>query len=274
MISNSHRDHARLTAYRYTAGVNAPWNRTDAAGPEKRMTMNPPKTPLTKEHLKDHLTYSGWKYLVMAAFVAFTWSMVYTQTEYRPPEDKRVDLYIKSSTTNTDIVDAFLLPIWQEAVPDMESVRSVMLMAGNDTGSVMQLSVYIAAGEGDIYILPKEDFKNYASAGAFIPLDSYVADGVIDTEGLDLSAGYVQRQLDYDDNGFVTYEETPILLGIPMDQLYGYVNGMQLDNRGMVMGITIHSNNEENVVKFMNAFIQAGRGENPWPAGEEQRPAE
>ena len=105
-------------------------------------------------------------------------------------------------------------------------------------------------------------------------LDSYVADGVIDTEGLDLSAGYVQRQLDYDDNGFVTYEETPILLGIPMDQLYGYVNGMQLDNRGMVMGITIHSNNEENVVKFMNAFIRAGRGENPWTDGEEQKPAE
>ena len=236
--------------------------------------MNPPKTPLSKDRLKDHLTYSGWKYLVMAVIVLFTWSMVYMQTEYRPPEEKRIDLYIKSATTNSEIVDAFLQPIWHEAVPDMELVDSVMLVAGDDSSAVMQLSVYIAAGEGDIYILPKEDFKSYATAGAFIPLDAYVADGTIDAEGLDLSGGYVQRQLDYDDNGFMIYEDAQTLLGIPMDQLYGYVNGMQLDNRGMVMAVTINSRNEENVIKFMNAFIRAGRGESPWPDEEAQSPAE
>ncbi len=227
--------------------------------------MNPPKTPLTKDRLKDHLTYSGWKYLIMAAAVVFIWSMVYTQTAYRPPQEKRVDLYIKSGTTSSEIVDAFLEPIWKESVPEMESVSSVMLLAGseNDIYGTQQLGVYIYAGEGDIYILPKEDFKNYASLGVFIPLDDYVSQGVINAEGLDLSGGYIQRQLDDDDKGFTVYEETPTLLGIPMDDLYGYMTGMQLDNRNMMMGITVFNQNEENVVKFMDAFIQAGRGEMP-----------
>ena len=220
-------------------------------------------TPLTKKKVSDHLTYNLWKYVILCAAAFLFWELFYTQTAYRVPQEKRVDVYIKSGTTSQEITDAFLEPLWKESVPDMELVSSTLLSIGDDSTSVMQLAVWIAAGEGDIYILPLSDFKSYASSGAFLSLEEYVAGGVLNTEGIDLSSGKVQTYLGMDDKGNDTYEEEPRLYGIPMDSLYGYMEGMSLDNRGMVMAVLAANRNTDNVVTFMNALIQAGRGEPP-----------
>ncbi len=220
-------------------------------------------TPLTRKKVSDHLTYNSWKYLLLCAGAFLFWELFYTQTAYRVPQEKRVDVYIKSGTTSQEIADAFLEPIWKEAVPEMELVSSTLISASDDSTSVMQLAVWIAAGEGDIYLLPTADFKSYASSGAFLSLEEYVSSGVLDTEGIDLSAGRVQGYLGMDDDGNDTYEEDPQLYGIPMDSLYGFMEGMSLDNRGMVMAILANNQNTENVVSFMNAFLQAGRGDPP-----------
>ncbi len=220
-------------------------------------------TPLTKKKVSDHLTYSLWKYVLLAAAAFMFWELFYTQTAYRVPQEKRVDVYIKSGTTSQEIADAFMEPLWKESVPEMELVSSTLISSSDDYTSVMQLSVWIAAGEGDIYILPSSDFKSYASSGAFLSLEDYVADGTINVEGIDLSGGKVQGYLGSDDDGNDLYEEEPRLYGIPLESLYGYMEGMSLDNRGMVMAVLANNQNTENVIPFMNALIQAGRGEAP-----------
>ena len=221
------------------------------------------KTPLTRKKLSDHLTYHGWKYILLAAGAILGWNLIYTQTAYRVPQEKRIDVYIKSATTSQDVADAFMEPIWKESVPEMELVSSTLLATNNDYTSEMQMGVWIAAGEGDIYILPSADFKSYASAGAFLELQGYVDDGTLQVDGVDLSAGKVCAAVGSDAQGNTVYDDELKLYGIPLDSYYGYMEGMSLDNRGMVMCVLAANRNDENVLPFMGALLRAGEGEAP-----------
>jgi len=218
------------------------------------------KTPINKETVKNHLTYSAWKYVVMAACVILGWSLIYTTTAYRSPQNKRVDVYIQSNTASTEMLQAFLEPIWKETTPEMETVNGVVMTLIDDYTTSMQLMTYMAAGEGDIYFLNEQYFKSFAGQGSFLPLDDLVANGTIDVGDVDLSKGYVTYVEEYDEN------DRPIktgsnLFGIPLDSFYGFMNGMLVDNRGMYAVIIVNNQNDENVIPFFNALLQAGRGE-------------
>ena len=218
------------------------------------------QTPITKERLKNHFTYSSWKYALVVVAAIFGWSLIYTTTAYRSPQDKRIDLYVQTSTTTAERMDEFIEPIWREVTPEMETVSSVALMTGDDYSSSMQLTAYIAAGDGDIYFLTEQFFKSFASSGAFLALEDLVADGTIDVGDIELSKGYVAMIEEYDEN------DVPVvagrhLYGIPLDSFYGFMSGMQLDNRGLYAVILTNNQNDENVIPFFNALLQAGRGE-------------
>ena len=218
------------------------------------------KTPLTKQRLRTHFTYHLWKYLLAAALTVFCVNLLYTTTAYRSPENLRVDIYMQSTTAMQEKVDAFMKDVWQRSVPDMETVNTILLTAGStdDYYSNMQLSVYLMAGEGDLYALSTEDFKRFAAQGVFIDLTPYVESGALNVEDIDLSSGYVTL---LDDDGNPT--ETKSLFGIPLYTLYGYMDGMGLDNRDLVIGVTTFNQNEENVIAFLNELIQSGKGDMP-----------
>lgn len=221
------------------------------------------RTPVDKTHIRNHLAYSGWKYALLAVLSIFCWSLIYTQTAYRSPQDKRIDVYIKSSTVSTEMADKFMEPIWKSTVPSMEVVSSVSLLNSSDYSAVMQLQVYLAAGEGDIYILPAQDYRTYAASETFLQLDDLIASGVINVDGINLDGASVMVVDDYDDEGSPIYTGEKGVFGIPMDTLYAFMDGMQLDNRGMYMCIAANNQNDENVIPFFNALLQAGRGEQP-----------
>ncbi len=218
------------------------------------------KTPLTKEKVRNHFTYGSWKYLLLAALAVFGWSLIFTTTAYRSPQDKRIDLYAQTTTTTAENMDAFLEPIWREVTPEMEVVSSVALMNLDDYSTSMQLTAYMAAGDGDIYFLTEQYFKSFAAAGSFLELDVLVENGTIQVDGVDLSKGRVAVVTEYDENDQpVTAEQH--LYGIPLDEFYGFMSGMQLDNRGLYAAILVNNGNDENVIPFFNALLQAGRGE-------------
>ena len=148
------------------------------------------KTPLNKERMRNHLTYASWKYVVLVVCAIFGWSLIYTMTAPRVPQDKRIDLYVLSYSSQKEQVDAFIQPIAAEVVPEMESVTSVVLVPDATYGS-MQLTAYFAAGDGDIYFLPGDYFKSFASNGTFIALEDLVAEKIIDVGVVDLTKGYV-----------------------------------------------------------------------------------
>ena len=220
------------------------------------------KTPINKEKIRNHITYHGWAYVLVAVVAALGWNLVYTVTAPRVPEEKRIDLYVLSGTTSNEIVDAFLKPLWEEYAPEMESVSSVVIGMVDDYATPMQLSAYVAAGEGDIYFLTETYFKSLASQGARLPLEELVDSGAIDVTGIDLAKGYVTyiSQYDENDNPVATAQG---LYGIPLESLYGYMNGMQIDNRALYAVIMVNNRNEANVVPFFDVLLQAGRGEKP-----------
>lgn len=216
------------------------------------------KTPLSKERIRTHLTYSSWKYLALIVASIFGWNLLYTMTAYRSPEHLRVDVYLQSGTAVDEAVDAYFKPVWDACIPDMETVDAIILAssASEDAYANMQLSVYIMAGEGDIYMLKSEDFKNFAAQGAFIDLTPYVENGMLNIDGIDTSAGYVAV---VDDEGIPTGEKQ--FFGIPAYTLDGLKNGAGIYNKDLIIGVTAFSNNEENVIKFLNGLLQVSRVE-------------
>ena len=65
------------------------------------------KTPVTRERLQNHLTYSWWKYVLMMVLVIFFWSILFTTTRYRPPEEKKVIVGVYGAGNQTAL-DAYM----------------------------------------------------------------------------------------------------------------------------------------------------------------------
>lgn len=218
------------------------------------------KTPVTSENLRTHFTYGLWKYVLLAVIAIAGWSIMYTVTAYHSPQNKRIDLYVQTATTSSEVIDEFIEPIWKETVPEMETVSSVVLSPSDDSTTTMQLFTYITVGEGDIYFLTERFFKDFASQGAFLELDELVKTGMIDVGDVDLSKGYVAVIDAYEGDQAVP-SSTRHLYGIPLESFYGYMNNILLDNRNLYAVILVNNQNDENVIPFFNALLQAGRGE-------------
>ena len=218
------------------------------------------KTPVNQETIKHHITYSSWKYILMAVLVVMGWSLIYTTTAYRSPQNKRIDVYIQSNIGSQEVIDAFLEPVWKNTVPEMETVSSVILSTVDDYATTMQMMAYMAAGEADIYFLNEQYFKSYAGQGGFLPLEDLVADGQLNVSDIDLTKGYVAYVEEYDEHD-LPVKTSQHLYGIPLESFYGFMNGMQIDNRDMYAVITVNNQNDDNVIPFFNALLEAGRGE-------------
>ncbi len=213
------------------------------------------KTPLTKETIRNHFRYNWWKHALVIALSFFLWDMFYIQTAYHPPENKRIDLYIQSSFTKPEELDAYLYPIWQESVPDMEIVSSTVLLSGGtqDYYTTIQLSTYLMTGQGDIYMLPADEFKRYAAQGAFVNLDGYLENGQISGRNISWNKGYV-TYIETDFNDKITATEYH-LYGVPCDSLTGFHEAM-VPTDNMVLAVSVSSGNEENCIRFLNSLIQ------------------
>jgi len=230
------------------------------------------QTPVNNKNIRTHFTYNSWKYLIVLVVGIFGWDLVYTTTQYQPPQEKRIDVFVQTFFSSQEIVDQFMEPIWKETVPEMESVTSVVQMPDEVYGQ-MQYTAYISAGDIDILFAEESYFKSFASNGTFLPLDDLVASGQIQVDGVDLTKGYVTYVEDYESDMKPVVGEMH-LYGIPLESFYGFMDGMQIDNRGLYAAILVNNMNEENVIPFFNALLQAGRGDMPEWMKETQNQAE
>jgi len=200
------------------------------------------KTPINSRTLRQHFTYNWWKYLVAVIAAFFVVDLYYTVTTYRAPEDKKIDLYI--SGVVDDSFEDYLESVRAESLPDMEEITYITLTL-DDTYGPMQLSTYIAAGEGDIYILPRDNFVSLASQTAWVPLeDETELMNLFDTLGTSLQSGWRRDS----DSG-----ETH-LYGIPMSVLPGASKYMTTDSAYLCILVT--NGNTENVLKFLKIFCE------------------
>lgn len=208
----------------------------------------PIQMPITKRKVRHHFQYSLWMYLLLIALALFGWNLIYTTTRYQPPEDMRVEFYVQAGSTSEETLQALADRIHEQIMPEMELVTAQPVTISNDYYGDMQITVWITAAQGDIYMLSQEYFDRFAPAGAFMDLRPYVDAGTLDTSGLDVSAG--MASLTDPEPG----QEGKHLYGIPADQLTGFT-GYMVDPSDMVLCILYRNGNDEYSVKFLNYLL-------------------
>jgi len=203
------------------------------------------KLPITKQRIRNHFQYFWWQYAMLLIVAILGWNLVYTTTRYRSPEHLKVEWYYEgvSSSETQSKTAALLEEITPQLFPDMEEVTFTLVGMDESYGEI-QLMVWAAAGQGDLYMLPKESFEGLAGSGSFVNLQPYVDNGTLNVEGIDLSSGYI--------TDFETGES--VLCGIPTDQLPGLLN-YDVDYQGKYMSLLVIGGNDENAVKLMAYFL-------------------
>lgn len=203
-------------------------------------------TKITKDRIRHHFAYSWWKYALLVCAAVFGWNIIYTTTAYRAPRDKRLDIYFVApgfSDTASGWFEEQILALF----PELEDANCIAVnYSDDDMYGDMQLSTYLGAGEGDIYILPRERFGAFASGGAFVPLDGAIDEGKIQPRGIDTA------------RGIATYTDTGerALYGIPAAELYGLMETAGVDNSDLIIGVTAYSPNTENAIRFVDWMIE------------------
>lgn len=204
------------------------------------------KTPITKEKLQNHFSYSLWKYALLAVVAIFGWNILYSVTAYRAPEEKKVILGIYSYGMEEKI-NAYMEEMRLELMPDMEEMNAMYIMPDETYGD-MVLSTRIAARECDIYVLPRAQFQSYAAQGAYMALDEVLPDLIADLEaaGVSLSRGNRSNDELGEKHQYA----------IPCAGLPGIRSMLQCDTSDMYIGVFFATGNDENVLKFFDQFIR------------------
>jgi len=210
------------------------------------------RTPLDGFVFCDHLRYYGWIYAAVILVSIFGWDLVYTSTAYRPPQNKRIDLYVQSSTLRQEDAESYFYNIASTAVADNELITVAQLTGTTETNpyAAQQIVVYLGAREGDIYILTSGDFKRYAAQGAFLPLEEYVVTDRLNLNGLDAGTGYLSTT---DEQGNIGSH----LYGLPLKNMPRLMEKTGLsEQEGLFLCVTVFNGNEENVLCFLNELLQ------------------
>lgn len=200
------------------------------------------KPVVTKNSVRTHFLYSSWKYLILIVGAIFAWNIVYTTTRYQPPEEKKIEWYYQGIFADDEPAKKWLENIRQNALPDIEEI-SLASVATDETYGDMQLMVWMAAAQGDLYHLTTVKFKELAATDAFIDLQPYLDNGT-------LKIG--EQKLYYTKNE----EGYRYPAGIYTDNLIG-LEKLGLLGEGKVMGILTTGGNTENTLSFMNILMES-----------------
>ena len=195
------------------------------------------KTPINKQTLRQHLTYSWWKYLLMAALAFGAVDLLYTMTAYRVPEEKKVEFYVYGYADETKLND-YLEALRLSEMPDQEEISCQVMLDDGNYGP-MQLMTYVAAHEGDVYLLSRDEFLSMASSGALMALeeDEALMD-IFNSENISLQNGWRKN----------TESGETHLYGIPYDKLPGLAPYCYAQNGYLC--VMISNLNDDNVMKF------------------------
>lgn len=204
------------------------------------------KTPITQEKIKNHLTYASWKYILLIIVALFGWNLVYSVTEYQPPDEKKVIFGVYAFADEVGI-NSYMEQVRQTHMPDMEDMSASIIMPDEMYGDMI-LSTRIAARECDLYLLPRTQFQNYAAQGAFMPLDVVLPDLIAELEAADVSLSRGNR----------TNDELgeKHQYAIPTAAMTELQNMLLVDISDMYLCMFFETGNNENALKFFDHLVR------------------
>lgn len=201
------------------------------------------KTPVNAKSIRQHLTYSWWKYALVIILGAVAVNLYFTVTAYRPPADKKIEMYLYGLGDENGL-NSYMASVREEQMPEMEEM-SALLLATDATYGPMQLTTYIAAAEGDLYLLPRDQFISFASSGAWLPLEHDAElTNLFTSREISLQSGW-RRDAESGESH---------LYGIPVSKLPGLSQYAAVENGFLCILVT--NGNDENVLRFLRILCE------------------
>ena len=201
------------------------------------------KTPINSRTLKQHFAYNWWKYLLVAVLAFGLVDLLYSVTAYRSPAEKKIEFYVYGQMDQEKLT-AYMEGVRAAEMEDMEVMAPLQLIDDGYYGS-MQLMTYMAVGEGDVYLLPRDQFVSGASGGSFLPLENDTElMALFDNAGINLQNGW-RKHTETGENH---------LYGIPQNKLPGLSKYAAATNGYLC--IIVNSGNEENALKFLRILCR------------------
>ena len=202
------------------------------------------RTPLTKETLSRHLAYNWWKYLVAAVLSFLVVDILYTLTAYRVPDNKKVEFYVYGYAEQ-EALNAYMEDVRLTDFPEMERMDSVIMLDDNNYGLV-QLTTYLAVHDGDLYLLPRDQFISTAASGFLLPLDHEESLlSIFSEHGISLQSGWRRE----------TETGETHLYGIPASKLPGLFSRFMIMSDGYLC-VLDGGGNEDVTVRFLERLCR------------------
>lgn len=202
------------------------------------------KLTIDKNRVRNHFTYNWWQYLILIVCAIFGWNLLFTTTGYRTPPELKVDWYYQGPINDSMEKSAVALirGICDEIHPEIEEINFVQV-GTDETYGPMQLTVWVAAGEGDLYLL---DYNSFSQVGSgMVDLQPYIDNGLLKVDGLKLKKGYVRD----------TETNEKYLCGIPAENFTGLADiGITLTDK--VFGVLANCGNVDTTVEVMQKMLE------------------
>lgn len=203
---------------------------------------------ITRARLRDHVHYSWWKYALWTVLAVMAVDVLFTATQPRVPEERKVELYLCNGTSGSEVMHDALWPVLQAACPEQEELQVLNFdLTGGDFYAATRFTACVAAGQGDILLLPVSEAAGMASGAPdsiFAELTPYVERGLIPVEGIDLTLGTMARE-----------DGSQGLYGIPTDTLAG-LREYGCDPAGGLLCLTVYGGNLDASAALVGRMVE------------------
>ncbi len=239
-----------------------------------------PKTRIAKGDWKDFFAYNKWMYLLIAVLAWMGTDILFSSTEYRAPDEKQVAFQVVGQGVN---VESRLAEVAQEALAAGqafdETLEEVVFYSleydpDNDSDGYggQKYMVMLGVGEGDIWVVKRSLMRSLVSQGYALPLEGYIATGVIDPGDVDLESVTFhesEEAEDYDPDATHVYAIPTVNMNAMLEA------DINFNNLDAYMVLMVFSGNPDTSAVVMNDVIRQLTAPLPeWAEGLSSTPAD
>lgn len=157
----------------------------------ERMDSVKKQFAITKDRVKNHFTYSWWKYALILIVGILGWNFIHTAVKYRSPDHLKVEFYYCGVRLDSEKdIDDLMEQLHGTLLADMEEVTFNELILDDSYASDLALFVRAVDGEGDVYLIDKNTFQKQGLS-LMDDLTPYIESGEIDVGDMNLASGYL-----------------------------------------------------------------------------------
>ena len=218
-----------------------------------------PNTKITREKFVNHMSYGKWVYVLIIVLVWFGVDLLYTVTEYHPPAERRVDIYLMGNYVDIEPLkelEAKALAYGQTFDETLEEVNfyDLVFTGEDDPYTPQKLMVLMAAHEGNVYFLNRDYTEQLVRQEVALPLDEYIASGTISPGDRNLGKVTYDEPAPSEDEPSSGLRYVYALQTDPMTRMMD-ADSLSFDVRDKYMVVTSYTKNVDTTVRVLQFLM-------------------